>query len=69
MIVCPSCGSRNEDDEQFCGECGNYLDWDEVQVVEEPAAVELAELEMERGRFDRAVVAATRAIRLDECRD
>lgn len=39
MIVCPSCGSRNEDDEQFCGECGNYLDWDEVQVVEEPAAV------------------------------
>lgn len=33
------------------------------------AAVELAELELAAGRLDRAVAAATRAIRLDECRD
>ncbi|AEE44304.1 zinc ribbon domain-containing protein [Cellulomonas fimi] len=37
MIVCPSCGTRNEDDEQFCGGCGSYL-WDEPEVVDVPAA-------------------------------
>ncbi|WP_200829840.1 AfsR/SARP family transcriptional regulator, partial [Cellulomonas algicola] len=40
-----------------------------LRLTAADAAVELAELEMERGRFDRAVAAATRAIRLDECRD
>lgn len=40
-----------------------------LRLTAADAAVELAELEVEHGRFDRAVAAATRAIRLDECRD
>ncbi|MFC0713333.1 zinc ribbon domain-containing protein [Cellulomonas biazotea] len=43
MIVCPSCGTRNEDDEQFCGGCGSYLEWDEPAVAEEPAAAAAAD--------------------------
>lgn len=39
MIVCPQCGSANEDDEQFCGSCGTYLEWDAGQrgPAREPA--------------------------------
>jgi len=33
VIVCPECGTRNEDGELFCGGCGTYLEW-----TEEPAA-------------------------------
>lgn len=40
-----------------------------LRLTAADAAVELAGLELDRGRFDRAVAAATRAIRLDECRD
>lgn len=36
MIVCGSCGSRNEDGESFCGECGAYLEWDGEKIQPEP---------------------------------
>ena len=29
MTVCPQCGARNAQDEQFCGACGTYLEWEE----------------------------------------
>lgn len=35
MTICPECGTRNEDDEQFCGACGTYLEW---EAGEAPAA-------------------------------
>lgn len=40
-----------------------------LRLTAADAAVELAELELAAGRYDRAVAAATRGIRLDECRD
>ncbi|MEE6296167.1 NADase-type glycan-binding domain-containing protein [Georgenia wangjunii] len=36
MQICTDCGTRNEDDEQFCGGCGSYLEWADEQV---PVAV------------------------------
>lgn len=39
MIVCTSCGTRNEDGESFCGECGSYLEWAGERLAEpEPQA-------------------------------
>lgn len=30
MQTCPECGVNNEADEQFCGGCGSYLEWEET---------------------------------------
>ncbi|MBB2924050.1 zinc ribbon domain-containing protein [Cellulomonas cellasea] len=42
MLICTTCGTRNEDDEHFCAECGAYLAWEgervEDRAAEEPAA-------------------------------
>ena len=27
MIVCTSCGHENDDSDEFCGSCGDYLEW------------------------------------------
>ncbi|MFC0713332.1 BTAD domain-containing putative transcriptional regulator [Cellulomonas biazotea] len=40
-----------------------------LRLTAADAAVALAELELAHGRYDQAVAAATRGIRLDECRD
>ncbi len=42
MLVCGECGARNEDGEDFCGECGAYLDWDAEQVATDPEPVPVA---------------------------
>ena len=36
MIVCPSCGTRNRDGEQFCSGCGEYLGWSDHARPEAP---------------------------------
>ncbi|MGY4644144.1 BTAD domain-containing putative transcriptional regulator [Cellulomonas sp. URHB0016] len=42
---------------------------DRVRALAAEAAADLAEVELEAGRFESAVAAATRSIELDECRD
>lgn len=37
MLICTTCGTRNQEAEHFCAECGAYLAW-EGERVEEPAA-------------------------------
>ena len=43
QIVCGVCGTVNEAGEDFCGECGTYLEWDAAAVEPEPEAVAAAE--------------------------
>lgn len=38
MIVCISCGHENDDGDEFCGSCGNFLEW-EGERAEGPEAV------------------------------
>ncbi|WP_258724120.1 zinc ribbon domain-containing protein [Cellulomonas sp. NS3] len=38
MLICTTCGTRNQDDEHFCAECGAYLAWEGERVEETPAA-------------------------------
>jgi hypothetical protein len=43
MIVCGQCGERNEDGAQFCGACGEFLEWagqpaDRVHATTPPTA-------------------------------
>lgn len=35
MQVCSDCGAANEDDEDFCGQCGSYLEWDATRAAAE----------------------------------
>lgn len=37
MTACPRCGSAVSVEEQFCGSCGEYLDWDQQETAA-PAA-------------------------------
>jgi len=39
-IVCEQCGTRNDEGESFCGQCGTYLEWEgqPVRDQEPPAA-------------------------------
>jgi len=34
--VCPKCGHENFEDTDFCAQCGEYLRWDETEVVPPP---------------------------------
>ncbi len=43
QIVCGVCGTVNEAGEDFCGECGTYLEWDAAAVEPEPETVVAAE--------------------------
>lgn len=36
MRVCAECGAGNEDGEDFCGQCGAYLEWDAEQAAQVP---------------------------------
>src|SRR5262245_1934477 len=36
---CPNCGAPTQTDEDFCGECGAYLDWEQRPVDEAPLVV------------------------------
>ncbi|MGW6132014.1 NADase-type glycan-binding domain-containing protein [Cellulomonas sp. NPDC055163] len=40
MLICTTCGTRNQDDEHFCAECGAYLAWEGERVEETPAAAD-----------------------------
>ena len=33
MIVCLKCGSHNNDSEQFCASCGDFLEWNGEKVA------------------------------------
>lgn len=46
MIICTNCGNHNEDNDEFCGSCGKFLEW-VGQKVEDPVKVEVAEPEAE----------------------
>ncbi|GAA4922134.1 hypothetical protein LX16_4833 [Stackebrandtia albiflava] len=41
-MLCERCGTRANADEQFCGDCGEYLDWDAARA-DEPAPPEPSE--------------------------
>ncbi len=36
MIVCTACGNHNNDDDEFCGSCGKFLEWvgERVEVTQ-----------------------------------
>jgi len=36
MIICKNCGSRNDDDDAFCGECDEPLEWEGERVAPTP---------------------------------
>lgn len=36
MIICTACGNHNEDDDEFCGSCGKFLEWVGEKVEEPP---------------------------------
>ena len=38
QIVCRECGTANQAGEDFCGECGTYLEWDGEATEHEPVA-------------------------------
>lgn len=38
MLICTTCGTRNQDDEHFCAECGAYLAWEGERVEEATGA-------------------------------
>ncbi|HKT01312.1 MAG TPA: zinc ribbon domain-containing protein, partial [Rugosimonospora sp.] len=38
MIVCKTCGHNNQDGDQFCGSCGDFLEWTGEQVDAAPPA-------------------------------
>ena len=66
MIVCTQCGNHNQDDDEFCGSCGKFLEW-VGEKVDEPAPppppepeVETAD-ELERAVEDAAAAAAAEA--------
>ena len=42
MIVCTKCSTENADDDEFCGGCGEFLEWagQKVTTAPEPAAPE-----------------------------
>ncbi len=39
MIVCTNCGNHNENDDEFCGSCGKFLEWVGERVEAPKAAV------------------------------
>ena len=57
MIVCKSCGFRNNGADSFCGSCGAFLEWTGEKVEPpKPAATPAAEPEPEsqkRGLLSR----------------
>ncbi|GLZ80342.1 hypothetical protein Afil01_51490 [Actinorhabdospora filicis] len=38
MTACPTCGAAVAQDDQFCGNCGEYLDWGSSASQQQPAA-------------------------------
>jgi hypothetical protein len=34
MIVCTQCGNHNQDDDEFCGSCGKFLEWVGEKIAE-----------------------------------
>ena len=40
MIVCRSCGSHNADTDDFCGSCGNFLEWTGEKLAPQPPTPE-----------------------------
>ena len=53
MLICNECGTRNDDDERFCSECGAYLEWDGHRV-EVPSPTPVASSAPEPVEQDRA---------------
>lgn len=36
MIVCTECGNHNDDDDEFCGSCGRFLEWVGERIAAPP---------------------------------
>ncbi len=45
MQVCSDCGAANEDNEDFCGQCGAYLEWDGERAAAETGTAAAAPVE------------------------
>ena len=48
MIVCTNCSNHNEDDDEFCGSCGRFLEFVGERVAAPPPVVVEPEPEEER---------------------
>ena len=78
MIVCTKCSTQNEDDDEFCGGCGEFLEWagqkveadaPEEAVAEEAVAEEAAaevDLVAEEAADEATVEAEAEAILAEE---
>ncbi len=40
MIVCKRCGNHNESDDEFCGSCGVFLEWEGERIGESVATID-----------------------------
>ncbi|MEJ3405470.1 zinc-ribbon domain-containing protein [Rathayibacter sp. YIM 133350] len=40
LITCPECGTKNPAGDDFCGNCGSYLAWEEVEAPDAPDATD-----------------------------
>jgi ribosomal protein S27AE len=61
MIVCTNCGNHNEDNDEFCGSCGKFLEWvgERIETPVAPApVVEEAEPDATKAGFVDRVKAA-----------
>ena len=52
--VCPDCGDALDLDEQFCGNCGCYLDWTDRPESEPDAGTPAPEAEPSPARGSRS---------------
>ena len=43
MIVCKRCGNHNSADDEFCGSCGVFLEWEGERIVDNTAQPDIAQ--------------------------
>lgn len=68
MIVCTECGHRNDDDDDFCGNCGSFLEFSGQPVVTtgKPDVVEKVDGELEEDDRPTIVERVKAAVRLGD---
>ncbi len=69
MIVCTNCGNHNEDDDEFCGSCGKFLEWVGERVAAPVVAAPIAEPEPEVASKVGIVDRVKAAVGIDEHSD